>query len=219
MKKNILLFLSVSFLVSSCKDDYSTHIVRFHGSIILGCDSTPVSNASVEIYRTYDTGSGHSESIGQTTTNSNGDYSLTASVAKDGELTGYHLGGGVNLASYTISFSGEPNNYVNESTSDVLIDGLAVSKSPITYHIKNVSPINSNDLFNELSFKANLDPSNAIGYYSLVNNLYGTAVDTSVTFSQSFLLSDNQQSLIRYRYTKNSVLTIKYDTVAGACRS
>src|ERR1041385_6671801 len=195
MKKNILLFLSVSFLVSSCKDDYSTHIVRFHGSIILGCDSTPVSNASVEIYRTYDTGSGHSESIG------------------------YHLGGGVNLASYTISFSGEPNNYVNESTSDVLIDGLAVSKSPITYHIKNVSPINSNDLFNELSFKANLDPSNAIGYYSLVNNLYGTAVDTSVTFSQSFLLSDNQQSLIRYRYTKNSVLTIKYDTVAGACRS
>lgn len=208
MKKYYLFFLLISFLVSSCKDDYSEHIVHFHGTIILKCDSTRVSNASVQISRRYDTGSQQIEDIGQTTTNNNGYYSLTASVPKDGVLTGYYFAGGTN----NIGFA-ELNNNVDENTSDVLTDMLADYESTITCHIKNVSPYNSNDVFHGLWVKVDLDPTTGVGYYSYVNNLYGTSVDTTVTFS----LSHNQQRLLRYSYTKGVSTAIKYDTIAGGC--
>ena len=63
---------------------------KFHGCITSSCNA-PVSNATVSIFRVYDTGTTYDDHVGVCSTDINGYYELGAEVYEKGSLKYYGM--------------------------------------------------------------------------------------------------------------------------------
>lgn len=211
MKRLSYLFIYVIFINTSCTK--TTHDVRFHGRITLDCNNQiPIKNCKIYISREYDTGTHHSQSIGNTVTDNDGYYDLIADVKQKGSFLHYDYGFGVGdgkPASTYFQFGGSAQSYDNDK--DIEMNCKAYSNKAYKFHIKNVSPFNSADVFNSLIVSH-------LNYYNYplfeltnISNLTGINVDTTI-----YQFYFNQPKIdYKYSFTKNGVFTtIPPDTLS-----
>lgn len=204
MKRLAYFFICIIFINVSCTK--TTHDVHFHGRITLDCNNQiAIKNCNVYISREYDTGTHHSQSVGTTLTDNDGYYSMITNVKQKGSFMHY-------VYSFSSSVDGNPassfpqfNGFAESSDNDkdIEVNLNAERSKAYKFHIKNVSPVNSGDIFNSLI----VSHLNYYNYplFDLTNiaNLLGINVDTTI---YQFYLN---QPLINYKYsyTKNGVLT------------
>ncbi len=175
--------------------------VHFHGRVTLTCNNQmPLKNYKINISRFYDTGSEGAETIGTASTDNNGYYSLITNVKQKGSLM-YYQYRDINGEIKTVSSSrqywvGEAQTSDNDNDIEVNLEGY--SNKAYKFHIKNVSPVNSGDVFNSLTVKR----LNVNYYLSNISNLIGTNVDTT-----TYQFYPGVQLIYEYSYTKNGVLT------------
>lgn len=203
MKRIDYFFICIIFINVSCTK--TTHDVHFHGRITLDCNNQiPVKNCNVYIMREYDTGTHHSQTIGSTLTDNDGYYSMITNVKQKGSFMHYvysFSSGDGNPASSSPQFNGFAESSDNDK--DIEVNLNAERNKAYKFHIKNVSPVNSGDVFNSL-IVSHLNANN-YPLFDLTNisNLIGTNVDTTI-----FQFYTNQDLIhYKYSYTKNGVIT------------
>lgn len=191
MKSFTLFIFLITIIFFSCT---KKKIVHFHGRVVFECNQEPVRNTGVEIHRYYDASQG--EFIIGGKTNYDGYYSMVSEVDETGSFDNYKL--------FIISSNSTPylkNLGAFEShnnSNNVQIDGLYQPAQAYSFHIKNVSPFNSNDIFSGL--KVFLTPHDQLSI--IAPNLYGTGIDTTIVY---FL--DYPILFYSYSFTKNGILT------------
>ena len=206
----ISLLLSAFCFLETCKkgDDK----VHFHGRVTSPCNGSPIAQASVEISRDYNSqwvGSTQSNNLGTVTTDNNGYYSSITDVPDDGTFREYKFFVRNSSGHYIGSASSTEGG--TEITANVIIYETNV----LSFHIKNLTPYNSNDQFDTLKIKRN-DYSN--NYYEYIFNSYygaikGMNVDTTIYDSTFWELT----KIIHYCWTKNGISSAKDTTIHLTC--
>ena len=212
------LILILVILFSSCKK--TIRDVHFHGKITYRCVSDPpVSNMNFNIIRDYEKDGEKSQTITNLTTGIDGSYNTEADVDDIGKFIAYHL---VPIERHdNLSFISDRVNVGGEA-QDVAINATVRIAGPFSFHIKNVSPYDINDSFDNLSFHPDgftPDTYTLVLSDSTVSNLHGTDVDLYYKVDR-FLNVANYSTLVyyfKYMYTKNSISYEEYDTIQTSC--
>ena len=105
--------------------------------------------------------------------------------------------------------------YAADNATDVLMNGTVTSGHTLNFHIKNISPFNNQDVFLSLQKAGDSTLFNTFDP-AFISGLYGQNVDTVVSHYER---DDNSLYIFRYSFTKNSMTTVKFDTVHTDCNS
>lgn len=212
------IFLSIGiFCLSSCHKDFPIQ-VTFHGKVTYQCDGSPVKGLKVEIVRGFDTGREGNSHVGDAITDGNGQYYLDTKVEREGSFRYYELitTGYIDPKPPYFIVQGIVEKYRGEDLEDVEINTSIPSYRILRFHIKNISPVDSSDLFKGID--------QVIYYYSnpvhsnLCNvNLSGESIDTTI------IIPSEASDTLHYEYyfkkngqefaVNDSVLTICNDTL------
>jgi hypothetical protein len=199
MKHTSCFILCLSIIFASCtktKED-----VHFHGRITLDCNNNlPVKNASVDIFRYYDTGMEEVQFIGTALTDDSGYYSLIADVKQKGVFMYY----GIYILSkdslYPISGG---NTESNDNSTNVEINFQSDREKTYGFHIKNTVPFDNNDVFDSLLISRSDSPGSFHNYFG---NLIGSNVDTT------FYTHSTTQIVYKYLFKKNNITMTSSET-------
>jgi len=200
--RNYFWLCIILLVVSSCKKKED---VTFHGKVTL-CDGSPVANIQIDILRNYgpNSGSEKRDYIGETYTDANGEYLLNMEVSLPGSSGWYW----VNLVTTDYLFFNEIQSDNSDKNDDIKTDFIMFRGSTAKCHIKNVSPINDNDVLDSLTyFKNSLER-----HMPIVYNLVGAPVDTTIIVNITSKKVD-----LEYTFTKNGISTTRNDTLTPAC--
>jgi hypothetical protein len=179
-------------ITSSCK---KTSNVSFHGQFTFDCNNQPVKNLLIQVFQVYNTsGSLNMTYLGSTATDNNGYYSMVGEVSDNGSFNYYSLYISSGDSSPFINNATEYKIYQNKKTIEMSFQ--VKPRNAFSFHIKNTTPLNNSDMFNSLTL------TSSQGYQTLISNLAGVNIDTTV-----YVFHDVNSFYFNYSVTKNNILS------------
>jgi hypothetical protein len=178
-------------LFSACK---KTDSIGFHGRVSVNCNNEPLENAEVDISRIYDNGTTYGDHIATAVTDAGGNFSVLSDVVQNESFLHYTIT--VRPINPSSPFIQSAYTFeIKDKDDNVELNLQCALRHAYRFHIKNVNPVDTNDVFEFIALASDLVGSNEL-HRNLY--LYGTTIDTSVIYFHS-----SKDPWLAYSYTKS----------------
>jgi hypothetical protein len=192
---------SIFLFLTSCT---KTKDVHFHGRVM--CCSQPVGNAVVSFIRYFDTGQENADMFGSTRTDNNGYFDVMINVPQKGLFDRYESFCSVSSSNTQRGVYGRGGEEYDLNDVEMSITARPNPIRVFSFNVKNINPININDIVNSLVVKQYVNTT--VMVETLITNLEGSTIDTTFNYGR-----DDEEALYFLTTTKNGTATTISDTL------